>query len=208
MSKNVLTVARGTSFHSVSITTNIGTLRVSDRMNTTLTALGSIYRFYRFKKLEICLMPSGSYTQGVMYVSTDLTGAVTPPTFADYEGECALFGTSANSVPQKIKVPPHILRGVNDWYITDADATDPLLDEQGTLSCGSSSATDSVVLILKWEVEFKEILDSTIVALRTKKLNKTRVKSGLEPVDHLKLLSDHVPVQGRTRSRKNKNDRW
>ncbi len=204
------TVVRGRSSHDIAVTTNAGNLEISDATNTTLAGLAAVFRFYRYRKLSFCILPNvaDDKLMGGQFISTDLTGGAAPDLFNEFEGEACTFLGQGQSVTEWVHVPRHLLAGINEWYLTDADATDPLLDVQGRLQVGSSTATDTVTVVIEFEVEFKEMLDSNVILLNIEKINKTRKRKGLPEISHAGILQKITAPQNKGRARKSRKNKW
>ncbi len=155
--------------HFVQSVASTGTALSIDTNNlgNVVNNLSGIYRYYRITHFELTIHPNPSPSAGnyvcAMYVGADDQGMTTPSGINAMESEASIAMSTEQTVPARLKIPDMVLRGINEWYLTKLDATDPALDIQGTLYL-LSAATHNVLLTYDITIEFKEIVDSDVVS--------------------------------------------
>ena len=130
------------------------------------------YRLYRFKRFRVTLLPvfSGSTTDtfGVTYISGP-TDSIAGVGIDEMENDNSAFITGTQSVPVHMDLKSAPIKGTHDWYVTKLDAAEPFLDTQFTIYYANQSTIGVVIpVIYEYEIEFKDPLDSTLIAAMVK----------------------------------------
>jgi hypothetical protein len=168
----------------IQLSSGQGTLSLSDVAlgSTDLTDMGLLFRFYRFLNVELHF-PAPNWTTAVHlavgFVSTPLA---TVPSFINSEARHLLLLSADQTVPGTLRIPNKSIHDLTKWFVTGADASDPTLDTQGTFfaSAGSSSS-ELILLTVRCDVEFRQMLDPEVLALafsdREEKIVQRTLKS-------------------------------
>jgi hypothetical protein len=181
------------AFHKTLVLTTASTVATLPLQPTTwserLTAIADAFQLYRLNKLKFRLYPSASQT------GTAALGF--------YAGGSYLQPTAVGDICEQqyhSRMPPYLgmtqpadwqnldkasLRGALPWYKTvDSSGVDDWEEDIGSLVVVSSVATDTVVVEIMGEYEFKEPMDPTSTGLEARNQRDARKRERL-----LRLLS-------------------
>ncbi len=164
--RNLVTKGVTKFIHSITITSQVGSLAVNDSLSTYLTAMASIHRLYRFTKMVITCFPDSalpaSEVTGCMFAPTGLSTAPTAQT--DLEGPYMTAFAGDLTVPMRFTVPEEAMITDHRWFVTENDATEVSAERIGTLFAASSSSTAHAIrLLMEIHYEFKFPLDSVVI---------------------------------------------
>jgi hypothetical protein len=153
---------------SVTLSSGAATLGLSDVSSGSqdLTDMGTLFRFYRFLNVELHF-PAPNWTTAVHlavgFVSTPLASV---PPFADSEARHLLLLSADQTVPGSLRIPNKSIHDLTKWFVTGADASDPVLDTQGTFFFGAGvSSSEAIQFVVRCDVEFRQMLDPQILSL-------------------------------------------
>lgn len=154
----------------VTLSAGTASLSLADAtlLSQDLVTLGTIYRFYRFREIELEFpAPNWSTAEKIAVMFADSAYA-TVPAFADSEARHMVLLAKDSTVPKSLRVPGKAMQGQVPWFLTQNDATEPSLDLQGKILFGAAqSSSEIIVFKFRARVEFKTLLDPTIMAARS-----------------------------------------
>jgi hypothetical protein len=150
-----------------------GQLIMNDNLCDITQALGGIYRFYRYKKVHLKLVPfypildSGTYSMGCTYVPAD-SGTNLPTTIDEIEGTtCGLFSGAVLEF-QHYNINNSVLSAQNyKWWTTNGFvSTDE--DDQGRIVFVTDNGFNGITLMdvtmeVDIEVQFHTFLDPALM---------------------------------------------
>lgn len=192
----------------VTLAAGIGEISLGDAtlLSQDLTTLGTIYRYYRFRHVELEFpAPIWTTASQVAVMFADSAYAQVP-TFANSEAKHMVLLSSEQTVPTTLRVPGKDMQGQVPWFLTQGDASDPSLDFQGKILFGASvSSAETLVFLIRCRVEFKTILDPTVMAARslarTQKFNPIpKELSWSDPPDREKITEEEERLLARIRA--------
>jgi hypothetical protein len=153
---------------SVTLSSGAATLSLSDVSagSQDLTDMGTLFRFYRFLNVELHF-PAPNWSTAVHlavgFVSTPLASV---PPFADTEARHLCLLSAFQTVPGSLRIPNKSIHDLTKWFVTGADASDPVLDTQGTFFFGGGASSSEVIqFAVRCDVEFRQMLDPQVLTL-------------------------------------------
>ena len=159
----------------VTLISGVGSVTVDSKMDSTLSNLANVYRFYRMTKLSFTL--SNPAASGSEVHIAQFTGGVseTAPAssinLSNYGGEYLCMTFINQTTPSTFVVPRAGLSGAHNWYITDDVAGNPEESVTGYIFVGSNdnTSTTGVFAMVEVEAEFSVLYDAAQLAVNFSK---------------------------------------
>lgn len=163
----VTTIVEGSAQLSIPLTSN------DTAWGARLQEFSDLYRLFRFVNMKV-IMSHMSSNHGLMVAlsmsNTFSSGNANAKDIAEMDQVGVVMPGAYEQIT--FNFPRASLKGVADWYVTEAGAAEPLLDTQGRLfitafgNDGLAVAIDAVIFV-QATVEFKERLDPAATQSRT-----------------------------------------
>ncbi len=143
-------------------------------LSQDMSALGDLYRYFRFTSLTLEFpAPVWTTAQYLTCLWVPSSQAITP-TFANMEANVVMLQSNNSAVGARLKVPQGDLFGQVPWFLTNGKGTDPQLDVQGKFLFRSAvTSGEEIVFKVCLDYEFKELVDTSGLALLQASLSKT-----------------------------------
>lgn len=150
--------------YAVTLVSGKGTIVISDDACgcTAFAAQGLSFRYYRFVRLRVRLVPQSAEYIGFTYVGTGLS---TAPDYQAVEGQYAAFGVGSYvTIYTDVNVGRSGLAGNHPWYITSSASGDEGQDTQGRVFVASNTAssTNTIMFWMTATLEFAMPIDTAI----------------------------------------------
>ncbi len=154
---------------------NVATTYVRDTISDELNALGTLYRWYRFKRMKVTLYPdSGSTFNAMAFFGPNITNSVS--SVGDFQSEYLAFSTAGTSTPQSFTVPGDVLCAAHKWYITEGSGGATDTEDLGQVKFYSTTAAGSLYIKFSIDYEFKLLEDSSVQNFARATLRAARAK--------------------------------
>ena len=147
---------------------------------STLAALASVYRYYRFNRVVI--HPIAGSIKAEVGMAFSSPNSTAPTTIGELEGEFVhFFTTNIYNYPldavERLVLPGSVLQINHPWLVTENDATEESADVCGYLYfVNQSLTTQTLSLMITIDYQFKFPLDSAIVGAFAR-ANRLRLSS-------------------------------
>ena len=152
----------------VTLIAGLGSVQLDSQLDSTLSNLANVYRYYRFTNLKVTLSnPPISEVHIAQFTSgVGETAPVSTSNLSNYGGEHLGMTFIGQTTPSTFVVPRTALAGAHMWYMTDHILTNIEESVVGFIYVGSNdnTSTTGVFLMLEIEAEYSALYDAAQLA--------------------------------------------
>ncbi len=160
-------VSQALGAYTLNATTgNLVVALTPDTLTSRTAQLADQYNLYRYKGLEVTLLPGGA--QFTAAVIIDAIDVVSSSSFSQASASILPFSatmTAQQTVPTSILVPPSAFKGkqASVWYKSQSSSTVEAWDEVNVALVLSGAASGTVQVYLRWLMEFTDPAPGTLL---------------------------------------------